>query len=404
MSQIVTVRDMEAMAYGFGNSFFKNKADDPWLSSTSGAYNAIYGGFAWINANMDSNIFGVLPKTMWDHSGVRIITGKVGNMGGTNIDAFGGTPDGGVIADTVKPPMAVFDVKPKLMQYPFEVAYIAGFLASKTMDDNWGNMSQQRLFGAVQFKEKLNAALGKDNEALALASGAAARTALNRFEQLDVIISNTAEALAFSASGTDWYDPWVTSVVNRDSSSTYDCTVVSASGTLGTRAIITDSLLRSTPLTLHKNSGGFPTVMLTGQDTMNEIEGQYNNQIQYNLLGETMVQLDVNGIQTLKGQGVGMHVTTVYNIPCIQSKDVPKNNASELPRIYYLDTSDFEGSGKPRITMQIGEPVSYYEAGRDTAGWPFSLGKWSEKGLYSILGEVVARNFVSMGKIRDIKA
>lgn len=396
---------MEAYYYGMGGAkHFLSKADDPWLSSSVGAFNAIYGGFAWMNANMEASLFGVLPKTIWDHSGVRLITGKVGAMAGTNVDAYGGTPDAGVIADTVKPPMVVYETKPKLMQYPFEVGYIQGFLATKAKDDNWGNMSQQRLFGAVQFKEKINAKLGLDNEQVAAAAGGA-RTAAVSFEKLDIIASSKAESDAFSNSQNDWYDPWVTGVVDRNGVTTYDGTVASPSGTLGTNGVITDTILREVPLTVNKASGSFPTVAITGQMTMSEIEGQYNNQIQYNLLGETMVQVDVNGIQTLKGHGVGMHVTTVYNIPCIQSQHAPSNagDTSELPRIIFLDTSDFEGAGTPRISLQVAEPVTYFEAGRETMGWPFSVGKFSEKGLYAMTGEVLARHFSSMAKIRDIK-
>lgn len=403
MPRQYTIQDLQAQYYGMHQSYFVTKTDDPWLSTTTGAFNAIYGSYFWTLINLESNIFGVIPKVPWDYSGVRLINGKVTSIAGAG-DTYGGTDDTGAVADSVKPPMGVYDSKPKLMQFPFEVGYIQERLVSMAKDDNWGNLSQIRMWGGAQFKEIINRALAADEEGLATGAGGA-RTALKRFESLDVTVASKAERDAIISGQNDWYDPLVTGTVDRDNVTTYDSVVKSAGTLVTANGVITDELLRDTPNTIHKQSGGFPSVGITGEDTMTQIEGQFNNQTMYNLLGETMIQVGVNGIESFKGHPVGMHVTSVYNIPYIVAKDSPSyaTDTAELPRIIFLDTSDPEGQGKPRIALEILEPVTYREFGSNSPGFPFGTGKFSEEGLYTILGDLRARHFSAHGKIRDIK-
>ena len=124
-----------------------------------------------------------------------------------------------------------------------------------------------------------------------------------------------------------------------------------------------------------------------------------------NPYGEALVQVDVNGIQTFKGTGVGIHVDSIYGIPFIPSKDAPSDSgdSAEIGRLFALDTSDAEGYGYPRIGIQIAIPTEYYEATRRSAGYPFINNAFVEKGVFRTMGETVCRHFKSQGKIRDIK-
>ena len=124
-----------------------------------------------------------------------------------------------------------------------------------------------------------------------------------------------------------------------------------------------------------------------------------------NPYGEALVQIDVNGIQTFKGTGVGIHVDSIYGVPFIPTKDAPSraSDTTEVGRLIALDTSDAEGYGYPRIGIQIAIPTEYYEATRRSPGYPFINAAFVEKGLFRTMGETVCRHFKSQGKIRDIK-
>ena len=63
------------------------------------------------------------------------------------------------------------------------------------------------------------------------------------------------------------------------------------------------------------------------------------------------VTISVNGVETEQGLDAGMRISTLYSIPMIASKDVTKDTIS---RMYFLDTSDPEGSGE-------GEDVKFIE-------------------------------------------
>jgi hypothetical protein len=257
---------------------------------------------------------------------------------------------------------------------------------------------------AVQHKEFINRMLLADVEGN-VSSGAFAGT--NDFESLDRIISSNAEETALGGSGSGEYNPWAANAtVDRDSSSTFDSTVESASGTIGTNGVLTDDTLRSFLRKIRIAAGKDPNVFLGSHEVYSEIQGLYMPSVRIpNPYGESLVQVDVNGIQTFKGTGVGIHVDSIYGIPFIPTKDAPSDSgdASEVGRLFALDTSDAEGYGYPRLGIQIAIPTEYYEATRRTPAYPFVNNAFVEKGIFRTMGETVCRHFKSQGKIRDIK-
>ena len=406
-----TIDEMEAAFYGWNRNFLR-KADAPIATSTAGVFNAVFGAYAWAQLNLEANAFGVLPKYPWDKSGWRVIRTKADSIcdaGGCNNTTFGGTIEGGLIADAVKPTFVELDIRPKTLQYPIAATEVMEWLATHSKDDIWGGLGSLRLFGAVQHKELLNRMLLADVE-LPAVTNCGAFGGTNDLESLDRIVSNDAEEDALGGScGTDMYDPWRgnTSVVDRDapSDAAFCSTVTSASGTIGTNGVITDDTLRTFLRDIRIAAGKDPNVFLGSHEVYSEVQGLYMPSVRIaNPYGEALVQIDVNGIQTFKGTGVGIHVDSIYGVPFIPTKDAPSNScdSSEIGRLFALDTSDAEGYGYPRIGIMVNIPTEYYEATRRTPGYPYVTGKFVEEGLFRTMGETACRHFKSQGKLRDI--
>lgn len=403
---ITTLDELEAVHYGY-NRVMLNKAANPITTSTQGVFNAVYGAYAWAQLNLEANAFGVLPKYPWDKSGYRSIETRP-TVDTTNNTALGGTVEGGNIMLSTQPVLNQIDLKLKTAQLAFSASEIMEWLATHSKDDIWGGLGSLRLYMAVQHKEYLNKMLLADATAPAKAAGGTF-TGTNDFESLDRIVSAKAERDAFVAGGNNnWFDPWTasTSVIDRDSGTVYDSTVQSASGTLGTLGILTDNVIRTFLRTIRKSIGKDPTVFLGSHEVYSEVQGIYQPSVRIpNPYSEALVQVDVNGIQTFRGTGVGIHVDTIYGIPFIPTKDAPSdtNVATEIGRLFALDTSDAEGFGYPRIGIQVAIPTEYYEATRRTQGYPFVNGAFVEKGVYRTIAECICRQFKAQGKIRDIK-
>ena len=404
MPKIQTIDELEALYYGYNRNLIR-KADAPITTSTAGTFNAVFGAYAWAQLNLEANAFGILPKVPWDKSGWRVITDKaVLNTTNSNT-VLGGTAEGGLIAETTKPQLKEIDVKPKTVQLPFSASEVMEWLATHSKDDIWGGLGSLRLFMAVQHKEFMNRALLADHDTGAAAGGVFAGTL--DFETLDRIISSHAEETATGGSGSKHCNPWAASAdINRDGTAMpeFDCTVESAGGAIGTQGVLTDDTLRTFLRKIRIAAGKDPNVFLGSHEVYSEIQGLYMPSVRVaNPYGESLVQIDVNGIQTFKGTGVGIHVDSIYGVPFIPTKDAPQNGADEVGRLFALDTSDAEGYGYPRIGIQVAIPTEYYEATRRTPAYPFVNNAFVEKGVYRTMGETVCRHFKSQGKIRDIK-
>ena len=395
MVSIKTIDQLEALYYGYNRNLLR-KADQPITTSTVGTFNAIFGAYAWAQLNLEANAFGILPKYPWDKSGWRVITSKA---------VLKTTNSNTVLAETTKPVLQEIDVRPKTAQLPFSATEVMEWLATHSKDDIWGGLGSLRLYMAVQHKEFLNRKLLADVEGTVTGSGT--HTGTTDFETLDRIVSSSAEEDALGGSTTGSYDPWAAgNDVDRDSSTVYDSTVEAASGTIGTNGVLTDDTLRTFQRKIRIAAGKDPNVFLGSHEVYSEIQGLYMPSVRIpNPYGEALVQVDVNGIQTFKGTGVGIHVDSIYGIPFIPSKDAPSDSgdSSEIGRLFALDTSDAEGYGYPRIGIQIAIPTEYYEATRRSAGYPFINNAFVEKGVFRTMGETVCRHFKSQGKIRDIK-
>jgi len=374
---------------------------------TGGNYNPLFGAMAWANFNMEANIFAALPKYVWDFSGWRIFKTKAPELTAVAgaIDGKGGTIEGGAIAAAIKPAVQEITVKPKTLQYVFEASELLEQLVDNSRDDNYGSLAQQRVYASDQFKERVNLMLA------AKPTDVVATHALEELnlESLDVIVSASAEqAHEAHANVTSLYTPWFAANgagVQRNGATVHDSTVKSPSGTLGTTDVLTDAVLRETLAEIRIAAGKEPTVMIGGQDTYSEVQSIYMNayRIQNTADLRTEFSVGVNGVDTFTGTGAGLHISTIYGLPFIPSKDIGGSGTGKVDNLYILNTSaDKNAPNKPLLGMQILKPIVYYEAGKRQQGYPFINEAFTDRALYNMLGETTCRNFKAQAKIRDI--
>lgn len=392
-------------------NYWYNKSEDMvkagFSTADAGAYNPLYGAIAWINFNLEANVVSVLPKFVWDYSGARIMTVKGNSMadaGSSNNTSKGGTVQGGLIAGAIKPTVEELLWIPKTLQYVFEVSELHEYLVEQSRDDAYGSLAQQRVYAADQVKEMWNQMLTLKSSGLA--DTAADNLSRLDLESLDRIVSSKAEYDANNVT-TESYNPWKdTADINRNTATTWDSTVVSPTGDLNTADVLTDAILRNTLARLRIAGGREPTVMIGGQDTYSEVQSIYMNAYRIQNTADLRSEFNVNanGISTFTGTGVGLHISTIYNIPFIPTKDSPVG-LGEVGDLYLLNTApDKNAPLKPMLGLQVLKPILYYEASKRQQGYPFINEAFKDRALYEMMAENTCRNFKAQGKIININS
>ena len=399
--RVKTIQQLELAYYGqMAKSAMLNKADTNMTTSTTGYFNNVYGALAWSQLNLEANAWAVLPKVPYKQSGFRLITSKMTMAESNGVSALGGTPESGNIADAVLPDVKYLKMKPYIAQIVFGSSTVHNWIAKSTNDDAIG-MDFIRTFAAVNHKENMHKMLLTDIEDLAGdASGNYAGT--TNWESLDRLISSDAEEDALGGAHNDWYDPY--DDLDRDATDIYDSVVRSASGTIGTNGVLTQSVIMDFYKDMMEEANKYGNVILTGHDVHTEIQEIFSGQTRYKV-GEMMIELGVNGAQTFRGHNVGLQVASLFGVPLIPTKDAPRDvdDASEVGRLLMLDTTDLDGFGQPRLGLGIAIPTSYSEIGLGTPMFPLVQNKFVEKGIYWTFGQTLCTKFNSQGKLRDIK-
>ena len=375
---IRSITDMEKLYYSPVGAKYIAKADAPVLTTTTGVYNAIYGAQVWAQLNQEANVFGVLPKTPWTRSGWRVITARAATSGG-------GVAENGTLPDTLKPTFQEISTKPKTVAHTFDVSEVQQFLAEESEDDAIGGMEMMRSLMGIHHKEMMNVMLMTN----------VTTVASNNLESVDRVASSYAEVTNcgdVDANDADIYG------LDRDAAASWADAYVDENANVDRD--LTDEMIR-TGLRTVKQQGGNTTVIVTGYDTYAKIQGLYEPSVRYMPIGEATAKVGVNGIQTEAGLGFGVNVATLYGIPLILSKDTVKDTIS---RIYFLDTSDPEGFGKPRLGIDVAKPTQYFEAGMYASNKdPFGIDRLGTEGMYRTMAELKCRFFKAQGKIRDLK-
>ena len=415
-------------------------------TNTLGVYNPLYGGALEYNFNLEANLWSAIPKVPWDRAGFRIIRSKAPGFGIQNnaLTTLGGTSESGPIGTGRVPEYQEISVKPKLLQYQIEVSDIMAKLVENSRDDNYGSLAQQVIYAGAQFRENLNLMLNMssedivgsaatsftDNNANNMADVEASEvqtvaqaeiTSRLNLESINRIISSKAESdyIIENTKGIDNTDasklsspsnPWAygsSTAVDRTLDTTYDSTVVSPGGAIGASDILTDSLIKRTMADLRVAGGQETSLFYGGQDTYNEMQTIWTPQVRINNTSDSRSEytMGVNGVKTFTGIGVGLHISSMYGVPFIPSKDATNASPGEnVGDLFLLNTEPSAIQNKPLLGISTLWPIVYYEAGPGQPGYPFVVGKFAGKGAFVARGETISTNFKKQGKIRDILA
>jgi hypothetical protein len=368
-------------------------ASMPWLqkdaqynTDVAGIYNAVFGRMAWTQLNLEANAFSVLPKYPWVTSGWRVHSAR----GYTQTTGDPETQRGfigqtGTLPATHRETFMEVSTTPKQIATNFDVSEIMEALASQSNDDHIGNMEYLKPVYSARHRENINQQLLHDVDTVATKG----------FQSLDRICSSYAEASAILSATTD-VD--VYGLTRGSAPNIHDAQVLHNSDV---DRDLTDALIRVMIASIGE-AGGETSFILTGWDTDQTIKGIYDTQVRYNILEHTQVKLGINGVESQRGLGVGLGVNSLYGNPMIVSKDVKKDGKS---RMYFLDTSDPEGYGIPRLGFKVLKPTQYFEAGIDSSvpETTFGLNGLRTEGMFRTSGELICRRFNTQGKIRDLK-
>jgi len=408
-----TLDDLENYYYGGQyNQEVMNKAQGGISTDTTGTFNTVFGAMVWANFNLEANLFGCLPKYPWQRSGWRILTAKADDVqiDGTKtaLTGLGGTPQGGKIADAQHPVYQEVSVLPKTVQYVIQSTDVTENLVGTSMDDVTGSLGYQRVYAADQIKELLNRQLLFNPLDTAVTDDAADLLERQNMESINRVVASKEEYDESGSSIANIYNPWRrTASITRNTSDTWDSTIESPSGDLGTSDVITNGIIVDTLADLRTAGGKEPTFLVGGQDTYSELQKLYINayRIENQGLLRDSLQVNVNGISTFDGTGVGLHISTVYGLPYIPTKDAtPGRTSGDAGNLYILNTSaDRYDPTRPLLGIQTLKPILYYEASERQPIWPFSNDSFTNRAVYEALLELTCTNFKAQGKIVNIK-
>ena len=404
VGRVLTFQDLQ-MFYDAGALGPTVSPDDSVFNKTmintglgAGVWNPIFGAQAWYQLNTEANLFGMLPKLSWDKSGFRAIAAY------TRTSASMGISETGALPTPTVPTIETIKLTPKNLVNTFETTNVMEQLAKTSQDDVFANLDAIRMFYATEHVKLLNQQLN------ALAVGTSAATSVDGstilvFESIDRIVSSYAEGTGVGLTGTSTptlahvINPYAGAIDRSGGAGAFDAQVVSASGTFGVGAALTDNVLR-TLIADCRTAGGYNNVMLTGYKTYAEMQGLYLSNWRTVNWGELRVQTGLNGIKSADGLDVGMNVASVYGIPLIQGVDTPGSGGTVgVQNVYLLDTTDTEGYGDARLGAQILYPTQYTEtSARDF----LLLGALAYEAMYNTVGELACRAPAFNGKIRDI--
>lgn len=378
---------MERYYYGAGNSMGYSytgsellKADSPMLSTTGGAYQAIYGRKVWSQLNQEFNAFSILPKKPWDRSGWRVITEKPNNGA-----LHGGVAENATLPETVKPTFQHIGAKPKTIAHTFDMSETAIFLADR--DDGLGDI-----------RAVLKEEMGKHHAEMVnkMLLGDVEAPAANNFESLDRITAADAGTTGLTGLKTSSTNSHVSAASDLDiysidrsanswSHAEMDCAADTADASRRTFSL--DHL--DTLFQRIWERGGNPKVILTGYDTLMRLQQLLQSQQRF--MEEKRVTPTYNGVKGVPGIEAGFIVATYNGVPIIPTKDMPDDGG--ISRLYFLDT-DY-------LYFSTAIPTQYFESGIET-GDPFAINRLGQEGLYRTMGEVWTTFFGAQGSVRDL--
>jgi len=368
-----------------GNPVDISKADNPVVTGQQGIHRPRYGAAAFSQLNDEVNAFSVLPKYTWPQSGWRVRTGRQGSTGGGGVDPAGTLPDTG------RPSFREISAEPATVAHAFDAT--EEIQALESGDDAIEVIAEIRADTEETHVKRINEQLLTDADTLPSALPGSGEA----MESLDRVASSGAEASAKLDTGdADMYG----GDVDRSSDTVFDAYVDfnNANRTLS------KSMVRDAIRSIKQQSGYRPNVILTGHDTMTELQSIYESNVRISgqlSMDSLNVQLGENGVQTAEGIEAGVQVAAIEGIPVIETADAPDDGIS---RLYFLNTRDPQNLGRPFLGIAMLKPTQYFEAGINSTGDPFGVDGFRDEGPYRTSAQLVCTNFKAQGKIRDLKA
>jgi len=360
----------DLMAY-YGDVVKKTEA--PYLSTTTGLQNPVYGPNVFLQVAQDFNIFSLLPKFAYQSEGFRAQTADASDFFafGTQASAF---PDSGIAT------LAEISVPIKEAKGKYSYSLLAQ--ATEGKDDTVGS-SFIHAYASNLYSRKINEQLGATNGTVITTEN----------EGIDRICGSYAEKTnatqadngAYTTDDLDLYS------LNRDAAATWADASVDYATTDRTLSIdmIKDRIHAV------KQYGGKPTFLLTGFDTAGDISGLVQTQERYQS-ADIKASVSFNGVSTEAGINAGMLVQSVYNTPVFESQHVVQETSGSS-RIYGLDVSADPMGQNVKLGIKLGMPTMKIS----TSDY---LANDASKDLFGLitLFETECHHFRSQFKIRDL--
>ncbi|MCW3994917.1 MAG: hypothetical protein NWE98_02055 [Candidatus Bathyarchaeota archaeon] len=330
------------------------KDDAPLTSTTTAAWNPVFGRDVWVWQNVACPVIGALAKQAWTRSGIRVKTANSSTL----VSGLGETS---ALPESTLPTYAY--MKFPLKQMVTRIDYTAKMIRlAASGDDAIATPEQIRKDKTDEHILGLNRAILANAETQA-AGAAGNYSGTNVYEALDRLISCKIEEDDLGGTYSGWYDPYDGTSYDRDTGQVYDAVVVHGDGTVaeGTNnpdfAVDAYLTLRSKDVLLEKClSNGLKienAMWVTGQDTYFRLKQLYEVKERY--MEPKQYTFDVNGVQTPTGSKVGMKISTMDDIPIIIDQNAPKDTISKL---FLIDRSNvFLRTATPTTMIDLGFPA-----------------------------------------------
>jgi hypothetical protein len=385
------MQDLEDIVYAIKYNE-QLKADDPFLTTTTGLSNTLYGIAVWHQLNYDKKPLQVLPSNVYTQSGFNTKTSRAT----TGSEIWMG--ESSIVPDVVKGEYMKIKIDPKILAMAMGESLKQTLLA-ETNDDTIGGDAFVRSELAREYEEKIPERLMADMES-AVMSADYDYTVDNMITPYDKMISSDAEEDALGGTYNGRYDCYVDGAMDRDSSTAYDSVVITCNesdtigGTNGTleKPHFVDLLQQ-----IETNSGMRPSAFLTSYEVRAQIQLLYDGDLIYT--PSNTVSGGLNGVESGVGLGVQYSVATIDKIPVIGSKYSIKNSSDSTQASKILAITTDPGPFGNVMELSVLYPTVEMTSGYGLQNKNHDL--INRTGLIT-LAEAVIHEPIACGKITDI--
>lgn len=352
---------------------FANKAEAPYLTTTTGIRNIIYG--AWLTTIFvtQHNALGAMRDAPWRKSGYRTVTEPY----------FGSTPgdgqtQGGAIPSSVQDTIDTLEINPKTLSNVLDIS--TAELAMEGRDDvaKWAEL--------VDARRKIM--MTSWNKSFLAYAPKTDWTASKNMTSLDCIIASYDQ---YANSGESPVSGGLTYAgkTRAVEATEYDAFVKHFSGSTATMALkyLDEMVAHCQP---YWDDGSFENKHWTTGMNMSARLMQLHMAMYRGRLDQAPAQYTVGGIKTLPGLGGLNFVNVYFNMPIISDVFTDAHYTDSLTGLekVYLQDDNY-------IEVAIGQPLEYQESKEYLA-----TGYLAKRGIFHAVLEVAAWKFGGMAKLQ----